>query len=73
MLGYIIKFGLLAIVVMVGLNSFAPVQANKVLASVSEFTNIDEKILKKNLDIITKFTEETIEEVSQKVQKNLAQ
>lgn len=73
MLGYIIKLGFLAVVIMVALNIFAPEQAQKVLSTVSESTHIEENTLKENLDKATKFTQDTVDEVSEKVKKNLGQ
>lgn len=71
MLGYIIKFGFLVIVIMVALNIFAPEQADKLLSTFSESTNIKEDTLKANLDKATKFTQDTLSEVSQTVKDKL--
>lgn len=73
MLGYIIKFCFLVIVVMVTLNIFAPEQADKVLSTFSKSTDIEETMLKENLDNVTKFTQDTLSEVTEKVKKNLGQ
>lgn len=70
MLGYIIKFGFLAIIIMVVLNIFAPVQADKLLATFSATIDIEEKTLKNNLDKATQFTRDTVEEVSQTIKEN---
>jgi len=73
MLGYIIKFCFLVTVVMVTLNSFAPKQADKVLETFSNYTNIEKTMIKEHLDSVTKFTEDTLSEVTEKVKKNLGQ
>jgi len=73
MLGYIIKFSFLVVAIMVMLNIFAPEQANKVLSTFSKSVDIEENVLKENLDSMTKFTQDTIDEVTQKVKKNLGQ
>jgi len=71
MLGYILKFSILIVAIMVALNIFAPQQAQEVLNYFSVKTNIKEDTLQENLDMVTKFTQDTVEEVSQKVKKNL--
>jgi len=71
MLGFIIKICFLVIVVMVGLNIFAPEQADKVVSLFSEKTQIEESTLKDSLDTVTNFTKDTVNEVSQTVQKSL--
>ena len=73
MLGYIIKLGFLVIIVMVTLNIFAPEQADKFLSTFSESTSIEKSILSDSLESMTKFTQDTVVEVSQKVQKNLGE
>jgi hypothetical protein len=70
MLGYIIKLVFLVIVTMIGLNIFVPERADAILSSFSNVTEIEEKTLKENLDRVTKFTQDTIAEVSQKIKKN---
>lgn len=71
MLGYIIKLVFLIIVTMIGLNIFMPERADEILSSFSEVTQIEEKTLKNGLDKVTGFTKDTLEEVSQKVTKDL--
>jgi len=71
MLGYIIKLVFLIIVTMIGLNIFMPERADEILSSFSEVTQIEEKTLKNGLDKVTGFTQDTLEEVSQKVTKDL--
>ena len=73
MLGYIIKFCFLVTVVMVTLNSFVPKQADKVLETFSKYTNLEKTMIKEHLDSVTKFTEDTLSEVTEKVKKNLGQ
>jgi hypothetical protein len=71
MLGYIIKFLFLVIVIMIALNIFAPKQAEKIVTYFSEKTEIEEKTLKESLDKATKFTQDTVSEVSNKVKKSI--
>ena len=71
MLGYIIKLGFLVIMIMVALNMFAPEQADKLLATFSETTDIKEDTLKSNLDKATQFTKDTVKEVSDTVKEKL--
>jgi len=73
MIGYIIKISILILTVMISLNIFMPVQAKRIVIYVSSITNIQEEILQENLNNVTQFTQDTFLEVSQKVQKNLAQ
>jgi len=71
MLGFILKIAFLVVVVMVALNIFAPEQADKVVSVFSEKTQIEESTLKDSLDKVSNFTKDTVNEVSQTVQKNL--
>ena len=71
MLGYIIKLGFLVIMIMVALNIFAPEQADKLLSTFSESTDIKEDTLKSNLDKATQFTKDTVKEVSDTVKEKL--
>ena len=71
MLGYIIKFGFLILVIMVSLNIFSPENADKVLSTFSEYSEINKDTLKTNLDKATLFTKDTIAEVSQTVNEKL--
>lgn len=71
MLGYIIKFGFLVIMIMVVLNIFAPEQADKLLSTFSESTDIKEDTLKSNLDKATQFTKDTVAEVTQTIKEKL--
>lgn len=73
MLGFIIKISFLVIAIMIALNIFAPKQAEKVINYFSETTHIEESTLKESLDKATKFTTDTVEEVSDKVKKNLSE
>lgn len=73
MLGFIIKMSFLVIAIMIALNIFAPKQAEKVLNYFSETTHIEENTLRESLDKATKFTTDTVDEVSTKVKKNLAE
>jgi len=71
MFGYIIKLGFLVIIVMVALNIFAPEQADKILSTFSESTSIEKDTLENSLESMTKFTQDTVKEVSEKVKENL--
>jgi len=73
MLGYIIRLALIVIVVMIGLNIFAPKRVDEILSTVSKTTNIKEETLKNSLDKATKFTQDTVSEISEKVKKNLVE
>jgi hypothetical protein len=72
MLGYIIKLVFLVIVTMVGLNIFVPERANEIVATFSEFTEIEEVMLKEKLDAITNFTQDTFVEVKEQINKLLS-
>ena len=67
MIGTIIKLAILAVVVLVALNIFAPNQADKILSSVSEKTGMDKDTLSDKLDSATEFTKDTINEASSTV------
>ena len=69
MLGYILKFFLFLLMVMVILNIFAPEHAANFISLISEYTDINEETLKNSLDKVTQFTKDTLEEVSQKIQE----
>ncbi len=68
MIGTIIKLAILAVVILVALNIFAPQQADKILGTVSEKTGIDKDDLSDKLNSATEFTKDTIDEASQTVQ-----
>lgn len=72
MFGFISKILIIFITIMITLNIFVPTQAKKVVNYFSESTNIEEGKIQKNLDLATKFTQDTFEEVSEKVKKHLA-
>jgi hypothetical protein len=69
MLGMIIKLGVFVAVIMIALNIFAPQQADKLLGSFSESTNMDKDSLKNSLDKATEFTKDTISEVKENMDK----
>lgn len=71
MLGTLIKLAVVAAIVLIALNIFAPNQADKVLDSVSESTSIDKDKLKEKLDKATEFTKDTVKEATGSVQKEL--
>lgn len=72
MFGFISKILIIFITIMITLNIFVPTQAKKAVNFFSESTNIEEGKIQKNLDLATKFTKDTFEEVSEKVKKHLA-
>ncbi|BFU76888.1 hypothetical protein ALC152_01030 [Arcobacter sp. 15-2] len=72
MFGFISKILIIFITIMITLNIFVPTQAKKVVNYFSESTNIEEGKIQKNLDLATKFTQDTFEEVSEKVKKHLS-
>jgi len=69
MIGGIIKLALFVVVIMVALNIFAPQQADKLLGTFSESTNIDKDKLKSGLDSATEFTKDTVNEVKENLDK----
>lgn len=71
MFGYIIKLVILVVVIMIGLNIFAPERAKEIISQVSETTSIKEDTLKNSLDKATEFTQDTVGEISDTVKKNL--
>lgn len=71
MLGTIIKLAVLAAIILIALNIFAPNQADKVLDSVSESTNLDKSALQDKLNKATEFTKDTIKEASETVKDNM--
>jgi len=71
MIGSIVKLGLLVVVILIALNIFAPEQADKLLSTFSEKTDIDKSSLKDNLDKATEFTKDTVKEASQTVKENI--
>lgn len=68
-LGYILKFFLFFVMVMVILNIFAPEYADNFISLFSQYTDIEEETLKGSLDKVTQFTKDTFTEVSQKIQE----
>jgi len=71
MLGYVIKLIVLIVVVMIGLNIYAPQRVDDILGKVSNATNIEQNTLQNNLDSATKFIQDTVSEVTDTVKKNL--
>jgi predicted PurR-regulated permease PerM len=71
MLGYIIKLVFIVIVVMIGLNIYSPQRVDQIISTVSETTQIEESTLKNGLDKATLFTQDTANEISETVKKNL--
>jgi len=72
MFGFISKILVVFVTIMITLNIFVPTQAKKVVSYFSENINIEEEKIQKNLDLVTKFTQDTFEEVFEKVKKQLA-
>ncbi|MEA2016934.1 MAG: hypothetical protein U9N59_00680 [Campylobacterota bacterium] len=68
MIGTIVKLAILAVVILVALNIFAPNQADKILSSVSDKTGMDKGDLSDKLNNATEFTKDTIKEASDTVQ-----
>lgn len=73
MIGFILKISFFVIVVMIGLNIFAPEQADTIISKVSQTTSIEKNILQDNLDQASDFTKETVAEVSEKVKETLSE
>ncbi len=71
MIGTIIKLAVLAVIILVALQIFAPDQADKVLTTVSEKTGMDKDNLSEKLNEATEFTKDTINEASQTVKDKI--
>ena len=67
----IIKLAVLAAVISVTLNIFAPNQADKILGTVSEKTGMDKDGLSDKLKSATEFTKDTIKEASDTVKEKV--
>ena len=72
MIGTIIKLAIVAVVVLVALNIFAPGQADKALTTISEKTGIDKGSLSDKLNNATEFAKDTIDEASQTVKDKVS-
>jgi len=71
MLGTIIKLAIVVVVVMIAINMLAPKQADKILSTVSEKTDINKDVLKDKLNKATDFTKDTLKEATDTVKDNL--
>ena len=67
MIGLIVKLAIVAVVILVALNIFAPNQADKILSTVSDKTGMDKGSLSDKLNNATEFTKDTVKEASETI------